>query len=94
MKQVLGAFRRNEPFPSEGAALPAAVPGVGFSDHWSFWQEGYRAVMVTDTAPFRYAHYHQPTDTPDKIDYDRMARVVRGLEKVVIALASDEGRGP
>jgi len=37
--------------------------------------------MVTDTAPFRYAHYHEPTDTPDKLDYERLARVTEGLER-------------
>ncbi len=86
VRRVVAAFRRNEEFPSEGAALPAAVYGVGFSDHWSFWQEGYPALMVTDTAMFRYPHYHQPEDTTDKVDFDRLARVVRGLEKVVAAL--------
>jgi len=86
VRQVIAAFRRNEKFPSEGCALPAAVPGVGFSDHWSFWQEGYPAVMVTDTAMFRYAHYHQPEDTIDKVDFERLARVVRGLEKVIVEL--------
>lgn len=89
VRQVVAAFRRNEKFPSEGAALPAAVYGVGFSDHWSFWQEGYPAVMVTDTAMFRYPHYHQPEDTIDKIDFDRLARVVRGLERVVTVLARE-----
>lgn len=86
VRQVVRAFRRNEKFPSEGAALPGAVYGVGFSDHWSFWQEGYPAVMVTDTAMFRYPHYHKPEDTIDMINFDRLARVVRGLEKVVTAL--------
>ena len=43
--------------------------------------------MVTDTAPFRYPHYHTPDDTPDKIDYDRTARVVAGLVRVVRELA-------
>ncbi len=85
--QAIRAFRQEEKFPSEGAALPGAVYGVGFSDHWSFWQEGYPAVMVTDTAMFRYPHYHQPEDTIDKIDFDRLSRVVRGLGKVVGALA-------
>ena len=42
--------------------------------------------MVTDTANFRYPYYHKPEDTIDKIDFDRMARVVRGLEKVVVEL--------
>ena len=46
--------------------------------------------MVTDTAPFRYQHYHTPDDTPDKVDYDRLARVVAGLEAVIEDLASGE----
>jgi len=48
-------------------------PAASFSDHWAFWQEGYRAVMITDTAFLRNPHYHQPTDTPEKLDYDMMA---------------------
>jgi Zn-dependent M28 family amino/carboxypeptidase len=88
VRQVVASFRRHAQFPSEGAALPGFVPGIGWSDHWSFWKEGYSGVMVTDTAPFRYPHYHRPSDTPDKIDYPRMARVVSGVEAVVRELAS------
>lgn len=58
--------------------------------HWSFWQEGYPAIMVTDTALFRYPHYHEPEDTIDKVDFDKTARVVRGLEKVVAELVGGE----
>jgi hypothetical protein len=90
LRQAVGAFRGGEPFPCEGAVLPEAMPGVGFSDHWSFWQEGYAAIMVTDTAMFRYPYYHEPDDTIDKLDFARMARVVRGLEKVIAALAGGE----
>lgn len=60
------AFRARTAFPLEAAAVPAAVPGVGWSDHWSFWEAGYSAFMVTDTAPFRYPWYHTADDTPDK----------------------------
>jgi len=88
LRQVVEAFRNHEPFPSEGGALPEWLPGVGFSDHWSFWREGYPAVMVTDTAMFRYPHYHEPTDTPDKIHFEPMARVVRGLVEVVASLVN------
>jgi hypothetical protein len=87
VRQVVESFRRHAQFPSEGGALPGVLPGIGWSDHWAFWKEGYPALMVTDTAPFRYPHYHQSTDTPDKIDYDRMARVVSGVEAVVMELA-------
>jgi hypothetical protein len=87
VRQVVSAFRQNEQFPSEGAALPEIIPNIGFSDHWSFWREGYPALMVTDTANFRYPYYHTPEDTVDKIDFERMARVVRGLGSVVAQLA-------
>jgi hypothetical protein len=86
VRQVVGTFRQHEPFPSEGGALPELVPGVGFSDHWSFWQEKYPGLMVTDTAMFRYPPYHEAEDTVDKVDFDRLARVVRGLERVVETL--------
>lgn len=89
-RRVVGAFRDTTKFPSHGCCLPAAIKGVGWSDHWSFWQAGYPAVMVTDTAPFRYPHYHEPEDTPDKIDYERLARVVAGLERVVGDLVASE----
>lgn len=81
------SFRRHAQFPSEKGALPVGIPGVGWSDQWSFWQEGYRGLMVTDTAPFRYPYYHDARDTPDKIDYDRLARVVDGLAGAVGDLA-------
>jgi Zn-dependent M28 family amino/carboxypeptidase len=80
-------FRKNAAFPSVGAGLPGIVPHVGASDHWSFWRQGYPALMVTDTAPYRYTHYHRATDTPDKLDYEKMARVVEGLQRVVEELA-------
>jgi hypothetical protein len=81
--RALSTFRRAERLPSEGAAVPAFIPGVAWSDHWSFWQQGYPAIMITDTAPFRYPHYHALTDTPDKLNYDRFALVVSGLENVI-----------
>ena len=83
VRRVVALFRQSEQFPSEGGALPEMIPGIGFSDHWSFAQEGYPAVMVTDTALFRYRHYHKPTDTPDKVDYAKLARITLGLEQTL-----------
>jgi hypothetical protein len=91
MRKVVRAFRKHEPFPSVGGALPETVADISRSDHWSFWQEDYPALMVTDTAPFRYPYYHTAEDTVDKIDFERTARVVRGLEKVIAELVSAEG---
>ena len=81
------AFKARTTFPLQSAAVPASIPGVGWSDHWSFWQAGYAAMMVTDTAPFRYPWYHTAEDTPDKINHDKLAHVVDGLEAVIESLA-------
>lgn len=87
LRNAISLFRAHSKFPIEGACAPGFVPGVGWSDHWSFWRYGYPAIMVTDTAPFRYPHYHTPSDTPDKIDYGSTARVVAGLARVVEGLS-------
>jgi len=88
LRNVVDAFRAASDFPAEKLAAPAMVPGIGWSDQLSFWREGYPAAMVTDTAFHRYRHYHQPTDTPEKLDYERMARVVDGLAGALRALAA------
>ena len=88
MKQSLAAFRHHTQFPSEGTAAPEWITGIGWSDHWSFWREGYRAIMVTDTAFFRYEQYHTRQDTPEKIDYNRLARVTGGMAEVIAELAN------
>lgn len=87
MHEAVRAFRGSTDFPVECCATWSKVPGVDWSDHGSFWHEGYRAFMVTDTAPYRYAHYHAQTDTPDKVNYESLARVTEGLAGVVAALA-------
>jgi Zn-dependent M28 family amino/carboxypeptidase len=81
-------LKRTTRLPIQAQALPGMIPGIGWSDHWSFWEEGYEAVMFTDTAPYRYKHYHQPTDTPDKLDFDRMTQVVIGAGHVLEELVS------
>jgi len=86
LRRSIAFFRKHAGIPSEGAALPAFIPGVSWSDQWSFWQHGYPGIMVTDTAPFRYPHYHSASDTPDKLDYDRFALVVSGMRNVIEGL--------
>jgi hypothetical protein len=65
--------------------LPPALTGGGhmLSDHWSFRQAGYPATMVTDTAFVRNPHYHMPSDTPDTLDYERLAQGVLRLARAV-----------
>ncbi len=88
LRRCIRAFRETARFPSEGVVAPKSITGIGWSDHWSFWQEGYPALMVTDTAPFRNPHYHEPTDTPDRLDYGRMARVISGLRQALAELSN------
>ncbi|MFC1703514.1 M28 family peptidase [Candidatus Omnitrophota bacterium] len=89
-KDIVSRFKRISAFPIESIVTFRAVPGVEFSDHWSFWQEGYPAVMITDTAFYRYPHYHSPLDTYEKLDYDSMAEVVTGLQSTVVTLANKQ----
>jgi hypothetical protein len=80
---VVRSFRSHTSFPTVGGVAPGWVPGIDWSDHWSFDEFRYPAIMITDTAYFRYPHYHKPTDTPDKVDTERLARITRGIERVV-----------
>jgi len=89
VRKSIGLFRRHAAFPSEGVAAPSFIPGVTWSDHSSFRRHGYDAIMITDTAFNRYPHYHLPSDTPDKLDYERMARVTQGLAAMLKELANE-----
>jgi hypothetical protein len=86
--QAVTSFRAHSKFPSEGLVAPWYFGNAARSDHGSFWEEGYPGLMVTDTADFRYDYYHEPQDTPDKLDYDRTARVTAGLAQVIQDLAN------
>lgn len=83
VQESLRSFRAHTAFPTIGGVAPGFIRGIGWSDHWAFAQHGFQAVMITDTALFRYPHYHQPTDTPDKVDVEKLARLVKGIERVV-----------
>jgi Zn-dependent M28 family amino/carboxypeptidase len=87
VREALAAFRAASDFPAEGLAAPAHTTGVTLSDHSSYNRHGYPALMITDTAFMRYPYYHTAQDTPDKLDYGSMARVVTGLAKTIAALA-------
>jgi len=89
LRRIMAAWRPHTDFPALAAGMPGWLTGVDWSDHWSFWREGYPAIMITDTALFRYKYYHSPLDTPDRIKYGRMTPVVSGLAKVVKELAGD-----
>jgi hypothetical protein len=88
-RQVKRAMKAATPLPVYSINAPKLIPGIDFSDHRSYWQHGYGALMVTDTAFNRNERYHQASDTPDTLDYRRMALVVQGVHAAVWALGED-----
>jgi Zn-dependent M28 family amino/carboxypeptidase len=88
--RISSAFRSGATVEARALTLPRFLPGARSSDHWSFWQEGFQAVMATDTGPLRYRHYHKPSDTPDKIDFGFLNRVVGSLENVQRRMAFEK----
>ena len=92
LHRSLSLFRQHTRFPSEGVAAPAWIAGIDWSDHGSFWQKGYPALMVTDTALFRYPHYHSDEDLPKYINFDYLARVVTGLNAIILELTHNQNK--
>ncbi len=87
MQRLVRAFQAASDFPTAHIATLALVPGVSWSDHRSFWRRGYRAVMVTDTAFYRNPHYHTAGDTPETLNYPKLAAVTEGLARATATLA-------
>ncbi|MBK8575568.1 MAG: M28 family peptidase [Elusimicrobia bacterium] len=83
LKRVM---RRASPLPIYSMTAPRWVHGIEHSDHQSFWNAGYPAVMITDTAYLRNPNYHRPTDTPDTLNYPRMAHAAAAVYAAVVAL--------
>ncbi|MBN2467073.1 MAG: M28 family peptidase [Deltaproteobacteria bacterium] len=79
-------FMEGVDFPVECIAAFSSIPGISWSDHSSFWEENIPAIMVTDTAFYRYPFYHTHLDTPDRIRYPCLARVTYGCFQALITL--------
>jgi len=89
LRRFAATFRQHSQFPAESVATFSWLPGVAWSDHRSFWRSGYRALMITDTAFYRYPHYHAPTDKADELNYAAMAALVEGLARTIVSLAGE-----
>jgi hypothetical protein len=85
--QFRRGFKRAVRFPLFSIALPESIQEIRLSDNSSFWDQGYPALMLTDTSFLRNPHYHAETDTPDTLDYDRMAQVTLGVAGAVRHIA-------
>ncbi|MDF1838418.1 MAG: DUF1080 domain-containing protein, partial [Planctomycetota bacterium] len=80
------AMGQSMSLPLETLAAPREVEGVDFSDHQNYWDAGFTAMMLTDTAHLRNPHYHKMTDTADTLNYDHMADIVSGVLAAIRAL--------
>ncbi|MBI4422890.1 MAG: M20/M25/M40 family metallo-hydrolase [Elusimicrobia bacterium] len=85
MGRIGASWRRASKTRVEMTILPSAFSALALSDQLNFWHAGYRAVVVSDTSFFRYPHYHQAEDTPEKLDYERLAQTVEALVEVLSA---------
>jgi len=82
-----GGFKRATRFPLYSIALPEAARFIRRSDNSSFWDQGYPAIMITDTSFLRNPHYHAATDLPETLDYQCMSRVTYGVAGGVARLS-------
>lgn len=85
LKRIIKEFKKVSEFPVEYLSAPVILaPAISFSDHWSFWRFGYRAVMITDTAFYRNPYYHTSDDSLEKLNYPYLSEVVIALYKVLV----------
>jgi Zn-dependent M28 family amino/carboxypeptidase len=88
-QRTVSTFQAVSPLRCEGLmAHPYLVEQVHWSDNWAFDEAGIPALMITDTAPARNRCYHRDCDTPERLDYGRMARATLGVARVTEALAT------
>lgn len=89
-EKLYKAFQSHSDFPIAKITSPDFIPGINFSDHWSFWKEGIPALMVTDTAFLRNPYYHQATDTAQTLDYAKMSKMLYGLKRSIVEYLNAE----
>jgi Zn-dependent M28 family amino/carboxypeptidase len=87
LNRVKNGFKKGSSLPVESISTFSLIPGIDFSDHRSFWEFGYDALMVTDTAFYRNPNYHGIGDVFETLDYERMSEVVLGLKSAIEKLA-------
>jgi Zn-dependent M28 family amino/carboxypeptidase len=78
-RQLVRRYRASAGLPVRRFKAPAWLPGIDFSDHLNYWHFGYPALLLTDTAFYRNAHYHQATDTLGRLSLPRLALAVDAL---------------
>ena len=86
VRSVKRSMQSASTVPVYSINAPAIVPGIDFSDHLNYWNNGFPAAMVTDTAFYRNKAYHTANDTADRLDYNKMSQVVQGVYRAIVDL--------
>ena len=86
VNEVKNYMKESSNIDVQSANVPRFIPGIDFSDHLSYWNKNYEAIMVTDTAFYRNPNYHSASDTIDTLDFDKMAELVKGIYWAVVNL--------
>ena len=90
VKKIKGLMKGAADLPVYSVNAPLMVPGIDFSDHRNYWQYGYDAVMITDTAFYRNIEYHEPGDTAERLNYELMGNAVIQIFEAIKGLAKGE----
>ena len=83
VREAKNIFKETSNLPVYSINAPAVIPGIDFSDHRNYWKFNYPALMISDTAFYRSSNYHTEHDTPDTLDYEKMAKVVEGVYNMI-----------
>lgn len=84
VRNVKNHFKSATDLPVHSINAPTFIQGIDFSDHLNYWHNNYPAVLITDTSFMRNTAYHTKNDTADRLDYKRMAEVVKALYQTAI----------
>jgi Zn-dependent M28 family amino/carboxypeptidase len=87
VKSAVTTLRTSGLFPTEGLTVPSFLPWFEVSDHIAFRKHEWPAIVITDTGPYRNPTHGTPDDTPDRLQYDRMAKALTAIERLVDKLA-------
>lgn len=79
VRKMIRKYKKTDVIRTKKFSAPKILPGIDFSDHLNYWNMGFNAMMITDTAFYRNKNYHEATDTMETLDLARMAKVIDGL---------------
>ena len=89
VRKVKKSFKKVGTLDVRSLNAPEIISSVGISDNTSYWEQGFPAVLISDTAADRNPAYHTESDTAEHLDYDRMAKVVQGVGQAILDMTRE-----